>query len=135
MYIETALKQHLLSKTALTALVGQRVYFQGEVPQTENDCYIVFFKVSTVREHDYSGSAQLARSRFQFSIFSDSYYEAKQIAEQVQVALQGVTGNIGNSPYVHIGSCIYDNEQDLYETDTGLYHIACDYLIAYTDNH
>jgi len=135
MYIETALKTHLLSKTALTALVGQNIFYLGEVPQGVTEPYVVFFKVSTTREHSFSGSSQLARARFQFSVFSDSYYEAKQIVEQLQVALQGVTGNIGDSPYVNVGAILYENEQDLYETETKLYHIAVDYMITNTDNH
>ena len=135
MYIEQAIKTHLLSKTALTTLVGQNIFYLGEVPQGVTEPYIVFFKVSTSRVHSYAGSSQLATSRFQFSVFSDSYYEAKQIVEQLQVALQGVTGNIGDSPYVNVGAILYENETDLYETETRLHHIAVDYMITNTDNH
>ena len=135
MLVEVALKQHLLSKSALTDLIGQKLYYQGEVPQDVVEPYVLFFKISTDRAHCYAGSSKLATARFQISIFAEYYYQTKLIAEQIQVALQGVTGNIGDSPYVNIGSSIYLDEVDLYETETKLYHLACDYQIAYTDDH
>ena len=78
---------HLQSRTALTALVGQRIYYVN-APQDVQPPYVVFFKVSATRVRSLTASSHFVNSRFQFSIFSETYYEAKQIAEHIQLALQ-----------------------------------------------
>jgi hypothetical protein len=132
MYVEHALLKHLIAQTALTALVGERIYYVN-APQDVETPYIVFFKVSATRERSLTGTSHLVTSRFQFSIFSETYYEAKQIAEQIQLALQDKNNEIiGGTGGVRV-SIQYDNEQDLYESEAGLYHIPVEYLIDYNE--
>ena len=112
----------------LIAIVGQRIYYV-KAPQDVTTPYIVLIKVSGTREHSHDGASGLANPRFQVSCFSDTYYEAKQIVEQVQSALQGFSGTMGGSGGTAIGGSFYVNETDIYEEGTKLYHIACDYVI------
>jgi hypothetical protein len=130
-YIEQAILTELTTYSALTALVSTRIYYV-KAPQNVTEPYIVFFKVSAPREHTYDGAAGMVNARFQFSIFSETYYEAKQIAEQLQAALQGKHEIIGTAPGVY-AAITYDNETDMYETETGLYHIACDYTVMHSE--
>jgi hypothetical protein len=132
MIIENALLTYLGAQGGLTALVSTRIYYVKAVQNTAYP-YIVFFKVSSPRNHSYSGSSHLAESRFQFSIFAETYNETKSIAAQLQTALQGKTGNIGTSPGVDVGATFYSNETDMYEESTGLYHCALDFLILHYD--
>ncbi len=132
MYIEQALLTYLLTQAGLTALVNEKIYYV-EAPQDIETPYIVMSKVSSVREHSHQGSSHLATARFQFSTYASSYYLAKQIAEQLQTALQGISGVKGTAPGVRIGSCLYDGESDFYEDETKLYHIAADYMVMHEE--
>ena len=132
MYVEHALLKHLQAQTALATIVGERIYYVN-APQDVETPYIVFFKVSATRGRSLTGTSHLVTSHFQFSIFSETYYEAKQIAEQIQLALQDKNNEIiGGDSGVRV-SIQYDGEQDLYEPETGLYHIPVEYLIDYNE--
>jgi hypothetical protein len=132
MIIEQALLTYLLTQGGLTAITSTRIYY-SRAPQDVTEPYIVFFKVSSPRSHSYGGSSHLAESRFQFSIFADTYKETKDIAVQLQASLDCKTGNIGTAPGVDIGASFYDNETDLYEPETGLFHCALDFRILHYD--
>jgi hypothetical protein len=132
MLIEQAILTKLLATSGLTDLIGERIYYV-KAPQDVGIPYVVFFKVSGAREHSHDGASGLARPRFQFSCFSETYYEAKQIAEQIQSALQAYSGTMGGAGGVEVGASFYDNETDMYEEDTKLYHIAVDYMISHEE--
>jgi len=132
MIIEQAILTELNTTAGLTALVGQRIYYT-KAPQDVLEPYIVFIKVSSIRNHSYTGSSHFAESRFQFSIYSTTYAETKTIAKQLQTILECTSGNIGTAPGVDVGAIYYDNETDLFEPETRLYHLACDYLILHYD--
>lgn len=128
MRIEQALKKYLEAQSGLTALVGERIDYV-RAPQDVAAPYLVFFKVSGPRVHSHDGVSDLANPRFQFSCFAGTYYEAKQVAEQVQTALDAYSGTMGGAGGVSVGACFYENETDIYETDANLFHVAVDYLI------
>jgi len=132
MYVEHALLKHLLAQTALAALIEERLYYVT-APQDVQMPYVVFFKVSATRGRTLTASSHLVNSRFQFSIFSQTYYTAKQIAEQIQLALQDKNNEIiGGTGGVRV-SIQYDGEQDLFEPETELYHVPVEYLIDYNE--
>lgn len=132
MIIEQAILTELGKNSTLTGLVSSRIYYV-KAPQDVTEPYIVFFKVSSPRNHSYSGSSHLAESLFQFSVFSTTYTEAKSIVAQIQTSLQGFTGTMGTTPGVYVGSCFFDNETDLYENETKLFHIALDFTMLHYD--
>lgn len=107
----------------ISSLCDGRVYYVT-VPQDVETPYIVFFKVSAPREHSHQGASGLVRARFQFSIFSKEYLEAKQTAQALQSILQGYQGI---SEDVEIQAIFYENETDSFENN--FYFIAVDYMI------
>lgn len=110
-------------RSLISSLCSGRVYYVT-APQDVTLPYIVFFKVSAPREHSHQGASGLARIRVQFSIYSETYLEAKQTAQALQAILQGYQGT---SESVVIDSILYDNEVDIYENN--FYSIMADYLI------
>jgi len=130
MIIEQAILTQLNTYAGLTALVGQRIYYI-KAPQTVIEPYVVFFKVSAQRSYHTTADDGMVSSRFQFSVFSPTYSVAKQITVQISLALPRGPANIGTTPGVDIGGIFYNDETDLFENETNLYHIACDYLINY----
>lgn len=107
----------------ISTLCDERIYYVS-APQDVTLPYIVFFKVSALREHSHDGASGLARIRIQFSIFADTYLEAKEIAQTLQVILQGYSGI---SEGVNINGIFYENETDFYEE--GRYYVNADYII------
>jgi len=128
MTIEQALHTKLAGTAALTALVGERIYFR-KAPQDVLKPYLVFFKVSAPREHSHDGASGLAVTRWQFSTFAETYKGAKDVTQQIQAALQGFSGVMGGDGGVFIGASLYVDENDYYESDSRLFHIAADYRI------
>lgn len=132
MQIEQAIKRELMADSGVTDLIGERLYYV-RAPQDVVKPYVVFFKVSGLREYSHDGASELAQPRFQFSCFATIYYEAKQIAEAIRAAIEAFSGTMGGESGVEIGSCFCMNESDMYEDDTKLFHVAIDYLIFHKE--
>lgn len=128
MQIEQALMTYLLAQTGITDLVGERIDFIMASQEVAKP-YIVITKIDSPRLHSHDGGDHLAHPRFQLSVFSTSYKESKEIAAALQTVLQGYKGTMGGAGGVAVGAVIYEDETDLYEESTQLFHIACDYII------
>lgn len=131
MVIEQAIMTALLAASTISNLVVKRIYF-ATAPQDVVNPYIVFFKVSSVRVASHDGASGLAAARFQFSCFAETYKEAKSIALALQGVLEGYSGTLGAAGGVQT-SVFYENEQDLYEQDSKLFHIAVDYRFLHQE--
>lgn len=123
--IEEDLYSHLSTFTGLTALVGDRVY-PVTAPQTVQAPFCVFFKVSDARIYSHQGFSGLERVRVQISCYAETYLEAKQVAEQVTAAMEAwLAAN------VKVQASFQENELDMYDSETGLYHVPVDFFIWY----
>jgi len=128
MIIEQAILTLLAGTSGVTALVSNRIYYV-QAPQKVDTPYIVFFKVSGNRDHTHDGATGLANPRFQVDIFGETYLSVKDVAAQVQAALQGYSGTMGGAGGVAVNGCFYEDENDFYGETTKLYHIAQDYIL------
>lgn len=93
MEIEEALRTYLLTKTALTTLVGTRIVADGIFGTTQTPC-VVFFKVSDVKSHTHDGISDLENPVFQFSAYSDVKTTTRSIANAIRDALCDYTGTL-----------------------------------------
>lgn len=119
MTIETDIFTRLSAFPGLIALVGAREY-PVRLPQNPTLPAITMHKISNVREQTHSGDSALQHPRYQFSCWAETYGAAWAVAEQVRLALQGLTS---------AGVGIYDNGNDMYDPETGWYHVAIDITI------
>lgn len=120
MTIEQAIKEFLLTKIST---VGNRIYYSN-LPQNPTYPAISFFRISNIRQHDIdSGSVY-----YQFDVWTLTYIQGVELAEQIRFALQREKSVINNIPVIQ---GVYLNEDDGYEPDTKLYHIAMDFKIIY----
>ncbi len=131
MVIEEALMTYLLADTTITAYVGERIFYAHVDWQDVETPYLVVTKISGVREHSHDGSSHLAHPRFQIAIFSTSYSSCKSIAAVIQTALQGYSGTMSSG--VDVGAIFYENETDLYDSETSLFQVITDYIIWHTE--
>lgn len=100
-----------------------RVY-GATAPQSVVKPYIVYHKLSPGREYSHDGFSKLSRSRVQISCYGETYGSAKQVAAQVIAAMESwQAGGVRFAPLA--------GEQDLFEQDTGLYHVPVDFFVHF----
>lgn len=86
-------------------------------------------KISGPRVASKDGPAGLAHPRMQVSCWAKSYADAKAVAEQVRLALEGFSGIMGGAGGIKVDITLLENEVDFYEPETGIYHVPVDFLI------
>lgn len=104
---------------AAVPLVANRCY-PLLLPQNPTLPAITFQKVSNVREQALPGDSALQHPRYQFSCWALTYGAAWAVAEQVRLAMQGLTA---------AGGGYYENAVDLYDPETGWYQVAVDMTV------
>jgi len=121
--IELAIKNILLARNAIIALVSNRIYY-SILPQKPIYPAISFFRVSNFRQHNID----ISSLRFQFDCWALTYAQAVQLANEIRLALQREKGIFSGFSIIQ---GVYLNEQYFYESDTKLHHIAVDMKIIY----
>ncbi len=116
MSIEQKLFERLKGEVAL---ISDRVY-GGTAPQGIERPYIVYVKISPSRDYTHDGYSGLHRPLMQISCLADTYDSAKDVAAQVITALESWPKSD------NVDAVFIENEIDMYERDTGLYHCLVD---------
>lgn len=116
----------LVSFAGLTTLVGSKIY-PVKLPQSLDFTdpslqAVTYAKISNPRRH-----LGTRRPRFQISCWAKRYGEVKQVAEQVQAAVEAMdeTGSVF--------AVFPENEVDMYNSETGLYHVPVDVIIYFEE--
>ena len=130
MSVEKNICAFLLQQTALTKLIGARI-FPIHIPQNSELPAIAYNMISKPRTYSQSGDSHLVKPRIQFSCFGHRYHDVRDVADQIVIALSGFKGNMDGAT---IQSAFIENEVDLYESDTKIYHIPVDVIFQYNDN-
>ncbi len=122
--IEEALVSILIA-AATTA--GARIY-PLVLPSNPTLPAVSYNRVSTPRVHSLSGYSHLSKPRIQFTAWALTYAAAKVLANEVRAALDVYVGTILG---VAIQSAFADNELDMFEPRSKLYHVPVDYIVAH----
>ena len=113
--IEEGLVTHLATRGGLVDLVGERIY-PGLAPDDAPPPYITYLTVSDVGGRTLSRAAGFSVARIQLDCWgvlgNDGYSQAKRIAEQLRLGLDGFRGRWGT--YVVQASWLED-KRDLGE--------------------
>ena len=117
MELEKAIVLHLQQNLALKKMVDKKIYAGGVAPEGTKAPYLVFSALYISRHHDLD----VAYPVYQFSCFSPSYAEAKQLGRLVRQAFWRYKGDLQG---VQIIQGVLENEFEIYEEDTKLYHVA-----------
>lgn len=137
--IEEAIGTRLAAVSGLTALVGSNL-FPVQIPQldaggTLDVPAVVWQLISDPPEHSHQGLS-MANPRYEVTSWATTYASAKQVANQVKLALDGFSGTVsvdGYSPAetVKIFCIMYEDQRDLFDDETRLYGISQDYFIKH----
>lgn len=122
--IQKAIRKLLVNDPAVAAIVGTRVY-PIHVDGALTPPYIKYLTVSDARIY-----RTIRPPRIQVSCWADDYPTVRQLAEVVIAALDDYHGVIDG---VAIESIRYLNGPELYEAETRLYHIPCDFRVTYRE--
>lgn len=123
-----------LSTGTLTTSLGSTNIFPMVIPQESPLPAVTYQEISEPWVHAMGSDPGLRSPRYQISIWSTSYSQAKSISKTVRTLLRDFTGNLGGS--VPVQRIFFENEQDFSITDSVTqevtYHVAQDYLIWHT---
>jgi hypothetical protein len=112
---ETVLRVALANSTAVTALVGTRV-FPVVAPAEAVYPFVTWRRVAVQRLQTLSIPVGLPRVTLDFSIYGATYDQARQVADAMRKVLDGYGGTVDNT-VVHRASV--ENETDDFVTLTG----------------
>lgn len=88
------LQTFLLSKTAITNIVGTAGVYWMRAPEDTDFPYITFQEVSDVREHDLSGQCGLVVASYQIDCWHVGSSAIHTLAEAVRTSIDGYTGTM-----------------------------------------
>lgn len=92
MNAETALHARLLASSAVTALVGERIY-ELRVPYTAPMPAITYQKIDAGYFSTLTRSLSIARPRIQVNCWADTPDVAREVAQAVRASLDGYDAN------------------------------------------
>lgn len=86
---------------------------------------VVYQRISTVRDHSHDGPVGLVSARFQFSCWAESYAEAKALAADLRVALDGFKGTVAGT---RIDGIFSAGEHDDFDQEPQRFRVIADYV-------
>lgn len=135
MTIEEAIRQHLMTKGALTALVGDRIHHLKRI-QGDPAPAVVYFSVSrnTLMNLE-GGEAGMTNARYQFESSGRTSVQAKAVDEQLRQALSGFAGTMGD---LAVHAVLPEDLTDEYDvdpsgSDKGSVVVVRDFMIHWTE--
>jgi hypothetical protein len=131
--IEEALYSRLTGFAGLTALVGPRIYAHL-MPQGPSYPSVVYTRISAQRESAMGSDANLVHSRFQLDAWALLAKDARDVTEQLRLALERWRGTSGTTV---IQDSFIDNQQDSAPelvSNVPLYRTITEVMIHHTDS-
>lgn len=131
MEVEYDIVKHLLADQDLSALVLNRI-FPLQLPQEDKTKYphgvtpgIVYQRISTPRTLSLDGESS-SNPRIQFSVYSEDYVKAKEVARVLNNSLDCYAGKLGDGVTAQVLRAEY---RDMQERETGLYRCDVDFFV------
>lgn len=130
MSLESEVYSYLSSQTAITNIVGTRIY-PLVMPESGTYPALVYSLVPSSYQHRLSGSNGIAEARFQFDALTTSLSESDALIEAVRQALQGYQGTLDQDECI---SSVLNTVQDLTQTpvdgsDNRIYRKMADFTL------
>jgi hypothetical protein len=95
-YPESVLRTALVGSTAVTALVGTRVY-PVLAPASAAIPFVTWRRAGIEREQTLGGPMGMPRVTVEFSIYGSTYEQAREVADAMRLVLDGYGGTADNT--------------------------------------
>lgn len=132
MSVESQIQTQLEATSALTNLVGTRIY-RYQRPRADALPAVTFQRIETEVVNHATGATETHWCRVQVDSWADDMDTARSVADAVATALSGWS-NSGGSPSIsmsHLQSDIDMTEPPDHGDDVMLYHVSQDYMLSY----
>lgn len=126
--IEEVLHTRLSGFAGLATLVGDRVY-PNIMPQNVTLPAVSFRRVTSRRERAMVADPGIVRGRFQFDAWASTYDAARDVREQIRLALERWDTTVDTA----VDTIFVESEVDLYEDDTEIHHLVIDFEVIYRE--
>ena len=127
MSFEEGLFEYLDNHAGLSMEVDSRIY-PVLLPQKSILPAVTYTRLVTPLLHELDTTSVLPHPTFQFDCWAESYARAKDVAEQVYIALDMYRGAMG--AYT-VEASITESSRDSYDPATKLWHVMVDVEIWY----
>lgn len=117
--------------TFLKDAVGNDRVYSMRMPQAPAYPLIVYHFMNATDQIIYEGPLSLMETAVQLDFWSKQVGEVDALEAVVKTALVGYKGPMGD--IVYTAGWKRESLVDMYESDTGLYHIAVDYRGKYSE--
>lgn len=101
MSIASDLYAHLSTYPGLTAIVGNRCYPVGEVPQPPTLPYVAYALAEDVEEMTLAGTLAASRAAYEFTCYASSQLVLKDLTTQVRAALRAFAAQVLDVADIH----------------------------------
>lgn len=127
--IEIAFRQYLLSISAITDIVADRVTIMRLFQNTDFPA-LTYLIESVYRVESQKGGTGLVRTRMQLDHYAKSMLDARNLATITRKVLQGYRGTMGTGAnLVNVSQIRFQSELSFYHQDVNNYRIVHDYHI------
>ena len=119
--------KHLRDDPAVSALVGDRVYYQMRPDGAAYPC-IVINTISDVPQRDLNGRSW-TETRLQITAMATTEPSAEAVAKTIQDSLDGFFGVMAGA--LHVMSCLVVNTVPMFQDESGQTHYHVDVVITH----
>lgn len=135
--IEHQLWQLIRNDATIRSFIGNRI-FPGRAPRGQTFPYLTYFRLTSERYPTLSGTNSLARARIQFDAWSDSYDQARRLAERLRLCMDGHESGDFAITFGIYGVFLKDEFEDYQPPksgrETGIYRVGQDYEIFFKED-
>jgi len=127
MGIGKSLYAYLITVTAITDLVNQRIY-PVILPQNSPMPAITYQQLVEIQTHTMGSDSGPGRDIYDIHCWADKYDDVQSLADAASTALKDKTGTMGSHTLQRI---LQEDRADIYDSITETYHIVLEYTINY----
>ena len=127
--VEEAVRDKLLSDSAVSALVSERVY-ASELPQKPTYPAIIYEHVDSERDFTMEGPSGFVTTTMEIRVYASSYSGVKDLATKIRQVLNGLDDMILG---VKILGIFLQNESDDFDEDLDVNISILDYSVNHDE--
>lgn len=127
---------HLAAQSAVTDLVGTRIYPEWNASADETRPYIVYTLISEDRNPHLGAASGLVRTVIQFDVFSDTTRGMESVADVLRQQFDGFTGTLNSGTVVrecHLESRRNDHETNGEAGAVGVFRCSMDFYFWHVE--
>ena len=130
--LTSAIRDKLVNTTAITDICSTRIY-PSYLPQNPTLPAIVFKLIDDkVPSDTLEGTGSLFRAVMEFNVFASTYSAAKNLSEEIRLAIQGYSGT---NLSVNIKGVHFENEFDDFEEEIANHVIVLRFAIWHKETN